>query len=1167
MRRTYGNTWWGQQFLKALQSIDHSNRLPRGRSYANKGAVKEILVTPQSIEATVQGSRPRPYRQVIQFKPFTPSQKADILQVILDNPFLLSQLVNRELPPSLDEQLQAAHIHIFPRSWSDLKGTCSCPDYATPCKHLAAVIYLISQEIDKNPFWVFLLRGLDIIEELENRGLTASGAQKALIASVEHAMLAEPQVQEPSTMEEVEAKIDFSQIQPSRERIFGLLSSQTPFFPGKSFKKILDDYYKSLSKPAKKYSYPVEDLDTQMLQHVSDFQFFVDGEDPQKLQAFLREDTARTHPLTLDALLQEAHLTDALHQTPQLRLLKSIFEFIQHVLEKSTFVPQVVQTLDGDMYLRWLPAMIDSPTREIVTQYLSAFPSDWLCLETPQQKPHFLAIQEQFNWLFDALVKWLIPQLSYSDNYDLQPTINLFMGNHYWREEHGLFETADTIYLIQQWLSPFYLTEKDYVPLLQIEEKETSFDLHFAIEDKNEALGKIIPLADLFEDDTYTQQRLLILQDLALLHAYIPHIEAAIANKGKKPVRLDSEEFVQVLTQIIPVLELIGIRILLPKSLQKILKPQLSLSLDSSAPASESGGHVNMFEMLSFDWQVALGDQMISPKEFMEQVANAKGLVKIRDSYVLIDEKEMQALIKKLMNPPKMTEEELLQAAIAESYEGSKISLSEEVKKQIQELVRQEETAPPAALQATFRPYQLRGYSWLYKNDQLGFGSILADDMGLGKTLQVIGIITKLAEEKALQTQKVLIVVPTPLVSNWQREFEKFAPHLKVGIFHGPNRELDIPSYDAIVTTYGVARSDQKLLSKSPWRLLVIDEAQAIKNPGTSQTKALKKIKAQSRIAMSGTPVENRLSEYWSIFDFVYKGYLGSLKKFQKSFVEPIIKDRDKEQLKRFRAVTGPFILRRLKTDKSIISDLPEKISQNQICTLTPQQTALYEGVVDTMLKQIEENDGITKAGMVFKLITSLKQICNHPSHYLKKEEIDPTLSGKAQLLLNLLEQIRTQGEKVLIFTQYREMGELLNRLLATHFPEPPLFLHGGLSRKKRDHLVDTFQTQPYAWAFILSLKAAGTGLNLTAANHVVHYDLWWNPAVEAQATDRAFRIGQKKNVWVNRFITQNTFEEKINAMIQEKRELADLTVVEGEQWVGQLSQEELTDLFRYSGA
>ncbi|MEO1588984.1 MAG: SWIM zinc finger family protein, partial [Bacteroidota bacterium] len=502
MRRTYGNTWWGQQFLKALQSIDHSNRLPRGRSYANKGAVKEILVTPQSIEATVQGSRPRPYRQVIQFKPFTPSQKADILQVILDNPFLLSQLVNRELPPSLDKQLQEAHIHIFPRSWSDLKGTCSCPDYATPCKHLAAVIYLISQEIDKNPFWVFLLRGLDILEELENRGLTASGAQKALIPSMEQSMLAEPQVQEPVRVEEVEAKIDFSQIQPSRERIFGLLSSQTPFFPGKSFKKILDDHYKSLSKSAKKYRYPVEDLGTQTPKHTPDFQFLVDGENPQKLQAFLREDTARTHPLTLDTLLQEAHLTDALHQTPQLRLLKSIFEFIPHVLEKSTFVPQVVQTLDGEMYLRWLPAMIDAPTREIVTQYLSALPSDWLCLETPQQKPHFLAIQEQFNWLFDALVKWLIPQLSYSDNYDLQPTVNLFMGNHYWREEHGLFETADTIYLIQQWLSPFYLTERDYVPLLQIEEKEASFDLHFAIEDKNETLGKIIPLADLFEDDT-----------------------------------------------------------------------------------------------------------------------------------------------------------------------------------------------------------------------------------------------------------------------------------------------------------------------------------------------------------------------------------------------------------------------------------------------------------------------------------------------------------------------------------------------------------------------------------------------------------------------------------------------------------------------------------------
>ncbi|MEL6134170.1 MAG: SWIM zinc finger family protein, partial [Bacteroidota bacterium] len=518
MRRTYGNTWWGQQFLKALQSIDHSNRLPRGRSYANKGAVKEILITPQSIEAAVQGSRPRPYRQVIQFKPFTPSQKADILQVILDNPFLLSQLVRRELPPSLEAQLQDAGISIFPKQWADLKGTCSCPDFATPCKHLAAVIYLLSHEIDKNPFWVFLLRGLDIIEALEAQGLTASGAQKTLITPMQQSLLDQPQAQEPQPLEVVEAQIDFSRVLPSRGRLFGLLSEKPPFFAGKDFKKILEGYYKSLSRPAARYAYPIEALVERFPQNTPDFQIFIDGEEPEKFQAYLREGADKHDPLTLDALLQEAYLADDWHQTPQLRLLKAIFEFTQQAIEKATFIPQIVQTLESEMYLRWLPAMIDPPTREIVTQFLSAFPTDWVQVQDTQGKTSYLSLQEQFFWLFDALAKWLIPQLHHVPLYEFNAVMNLFMGNSYWLEDNYLFKESDTVYLIQQWLSPFYLTERDFVPLLQIEDKEDHFLLHFAIEDKHEELGKIISLAELFEDDTYTQQRLLILQDLALLH-------------------------------------------------------------------------------------------------------------------------------------------------------------------------------------------------------------------------------------------------------------------------------------------------------------------------------------------------------------------------------------------------------------------------------------------------------------------------------------------------------------------------------------------------------------------------------------------------------------------------------------------------------------------------
>ena len=348
--------------------------------------------------------------------------------------------------------------------------------------------------------------------------------------------------------------------------------------------------------------------------------------------------------------------------------------------------------------------------------------------------------------------------------------------------------------------------------------------------------------------------------------------------------------------------------------------------------------------------------------------------------------------------------------------------------------------------------------------------------------------------------------------------------------------------------------------------MVVIDDAQNIKNSDTEQTKAVKALKSPIRIALSGTPVENRLSEFWSIMDFVNKGYLGGLSKFNEEFGKPIQQERDHQKLDQFRRVTSPFLLRRVKTDKTIISDLPDKIENNQFCALTPEQAALYQSVVQESLRAIEDKDGIARRGLVLKLMTALKQIGNHPHQYLKKGNrstgpSNPALSGKATLLLNLLETIYANHEKVLIFTQYREMGELLQQFIQQAFGQQPLFLHGGTSRPHRDEMVEQFQRNRSDHTFILSLKSGGTGLNLTQANHVIHYDLWWNPAVESQATDRAFRIGQTKNVLVYRLMNQGTLEEKIDAMIRSKRELADLTIKTGETWLGDLSDAELTEL------
>ncbi len=460
----------------------------------------------------------------------------------------------------------------------------------------------------------------------------------------------------------------------------------------------------------------------------------------------------------------------------------------------------------------------------------------------------------------------------------------------------------------------------------------------------------------------------------------------------------------------------------------------------------------------------------------------------------------------------------------------------------------------------------------MYRNFRIGFGSIIADDMGLGKTLQVITLLQKLKDEGALcARQPALIVVPTGLVTNWQSELLRFAPSLSVFTYHGQQRNLkSFKDTDILLTTYGVLRSDVTKLKKLSWLVVIIDEAQNIKNAGTAQSKAVRGIPAKLHIAMSGTPVENRLSEFWSIMDFTNKGYLGSATSFKTEFANPIQREGDQQVAESFRRITAPFLLRRLKSDKSIISDLPDKIEQNELALLTERQAALYQETLEQAMQTIEGIEAtdhqslFVRQGLVLQMILALKQICNHPALFLKNGDHNPELSGKAEMLLSLLDSIVESRQKVLVFTQFREMGEMLQQMIEQRLGVRPLFLHGGCTIKERQAMVDRFQQNKRGdQIFLLSLKAAGTGLNLTAASHVIHYDLWWNPAVEAQATDRAYRIGQHQNVVVHRFITQNTFEERIDKMIQDKRHLADMTVASGENWIGKLSNSELREIFR----
>jgi SNF2 family DNA or RNA helicase len=591
----------------------------------------------------------------------------------------------------------------------------------------------------------------------------------------------------------------------------------------------------------------------------------------------------------------------------------------------------------------------------------------------------------------------------------------------------------------------------------------------------------------------------------------------------------------------------------------------------SSRAAAESG--FGLQELVDFRIDLVIGEGAVTADELAELARLKVPLVRVRGQWVELDDRQLQAALKAVgrRREGELTAGEVLQQVVDGGDEDLPL-VEVDADGMLGDLISgqaSERLAPvptPADFHGTLRPYQERGLSWLHFLARLGLGGILADDMGLGKTAQTLSLL--LAERVTTTPLPTLLICPMSLVSNWQKEAARFAPSLTVYVHHGGTRKRDdeflasVADADLVITTYGTALRDLGALRDIAWGRVACDEAQAIKNSGTRQAQAVRAIPARTRLALTGTPVENHLAELWSIMEFCNPGLLGPAKRFRRRFQEPIEVRQDADATAALKRATGPFVLRRLKTDKSIISDLPEKNEMKVWCTLTAEQATLYQAVVEDMMSAIENSEGIQRRGNVLAAMTKLKQACNHPAHLLKDGSRLPGRSGKLARLEELTEEIIEDGDKALIFTQYTEFGSMLQPYLAAHLDRPVLWLHGGLSKARRDELVERFQNDDEPMLFLLSLKAAGTGLNLTAANHVVHFDRWWNPAVEDQATDRAFRIGQSRDVQVRKFICTGTLEEKIDAMIERKKSLASSVVGTGEDWVTDLSTDQLRELF-----
>ncbi|HEU4793169.1 MAG TPA: DEAD/DEAH box helicase, partial [Nitrolancea sp.] len=473
----------------------------------------------------------------------------------------------------------------------------------------------------------------------------------------------------------------------------------------------------------------------------------------------------------------------------------------------------------------------------------------------------------------------------------------------------------------------------------------------------------------------------------------------------------------------------------------------------------------------------------------------------------------------------------------------------------------------PCEFTGELRPYQKVGLSWLAFLHRYGLGACLADDMGLGKTIQTIALL--LHKQNGAHRKPALLICPMSVVSNWEHEVARFAPSLRVMVHHGGRRAKEdfatqAHQHDLVITSFALLQRDEKQLAVVQWGDLIVDEAQNIKNPDTKQARSARKLPAEHRLALTGTPVENRLSELWSILEFLNPGYLGTKSDFQERFARPIERAQDHDAADRLKSLVGPFILRRLKTDPSVIADLPAKNEMKVFCPLTKEQATLYEAVVRDSLRQIEGAEGIARRGVVLATLMKLKQVCNHPAELLKDGSTVDDRSGKLARLTEMMEEARLSGEHALIFTQFADMGRMLKTHLEKSLSDDVLFLHGGTPRKARDEMIDRFQHDPYApSAFVLSLKAGGTGLNLTRASQVFHFDRWWNPAVEDQATDRAFRIGQTRKVQVYKFLCTGTMEERIDEMIERKKALSEAIVGTSEAWITELSTEDLREIFQ----
>ncbi|MDR2768511.1 MAG: DEAD/DEAH box helicase family protein [Treponema sp.] len=1180
----YGSTPWGAWFIEVLDSYKMGARLDRGRSYANTGRVLSLDINNGRVTAKVAGNYSPYYLVSISFPPLDKNEQDSIYALIEKNSALLSRIASGELPEEFLRELKAKKITLIPKAWREMKRSCSCPDDGDPCKHMAALYYLIAREVDANPRLLFTLRGIDVAarfgEEVRAR-LTPpfTLAFEALDAKKKTLGADAPEL--PS-------------IPHCAELILSLLPSSPPFCE-RDFKMTLAEFY---HKAARFVPWPDADLFVEDTQNIHTLQTgdappLYGGEShsgrkeshsarlPKYEHAFSRSRWSLHCPAPgpgAHPVLVQEDVRGGIHRhelynafllfrdfsgeegSETYRYLFYLFKLLNLLCGEAAFIP-AVHVENEKLRIVW-KAFDTLPLVNDALESLSRY-EPGLLIRNIKKRTEYATGRSVTDLLASGFLgQWV------AKNYFAYTNAGFSRGSGEYRDLLGLFFQSESIgvktpalrslpYAVDRWLSVLHLDFSAFTYNVVIREASHNDSpcpegrgIDLFMDACLPASGKRASGSGTIKTPLSKVKDIAVLRAPTALSSYLPEINDLLS---KPSVRLSEPRLASFLENTSELLTRLGVRVHLPKSLHRELKPRLVIK-SQSAKAGTLVSYLRLDSLLDWKWQIAIGDTVMSLKEFEKLLKEKKKLIRFRDGYVQINPEELSALLKKAGGGDPGVND-FLKA----HFSGDSI-LSFDAEQIINRLFDERSFSPPVSLHAKLRPYQERGYNWICSLLYAGFGCILADDMGLGKTVQAISCLLRLREE-GLLSAPCLVVAPASLLENWERELRRFAPDLTLRRYHGAGRAVDAKS-NVLLTTYQTAARDAAKLQRHNFSLLIVDEAHLMKNAETLGAKAVKQLRSQYRLALSGTPVENRLEDLRSLFDFILPGYLGSPAQFRENYRYPVEVLRQKDRAEELRRITAPFLLRRLKTDKAIISDLPEKIIVDEYAGLEKDQAALYDGVISMVMEKSSRAEAKDRAALVLTLLTSLKQICDHPRVYDKESPALSRLSGKAQLLLTLLEEILSGGEKVLIFSQYTQTLECLREIIVKELGEPCLVYHGGLGAQKRSAVIDEFQNNADPRILLISLKAGGLGLNLTAASRVIHYDLWYNPAVENQATDRCFRIGQKRRVFVHRFITKNSFEEKIDAMLRDKRELAGMSVASGESWLARMSHEELKTLF-----